>query len=205
MFLWDLTDPGIASKYGMPSDYDMPIAWYDRSKGQWFYGNLGRDKITSPPSQADPSDFADLNTRLAALADRLGVTVADLGTNGRGNGDDPVPDQIVAKMMQDNTFSRDAVEDLRNTNFNFILDVGDLPAGQFTLRIVPIHEKIVEDATSLYQFRVAGNLDGMANVPYLDIGNAAEYRTEIARINTLSEAERAEALERVSFSFLGAF
>ena len=41
--------------------------------------------------------------------------------------------------------------------------------------------------------------------PYLDIGNAAEYRTEIARINTLSEAERAEALERVSFSFLGAF
>ena len=102
---------------------------------------------------------------MAALADRLGVTVADLGTNGRGNGDDPVPDQIVAKMMQDNTFSRDAVEDLRNTNFNFILDVGDLPAGQFTLRIVPIHEKIVEDATSLYQFRVAGNLDGMANVP----------------------------------------
>ncbi len=205
VFLWDLTNSGIADYYGMPDEYEMQIAWYDQSTDTWRYGNLGRDKITSPESKADPDDFADLDTRMAALADRLGVSVADLGTDGKSNGDDAVPADILAKMMQDDTFFRDVVEDLRNTNFNVILDVGDLPAGEFTLRIVPIHEKIVEDATSLYQFRVAGNLDGMANVPYLDIGNAAEYRDEIARINGLEAAERAEALERASFSFLGAF
>lgn len=97
------------------------------------------------------------------------------------------------------------VEDLRNTNFNFVLDVGDIPAGEYTLRVRPIYADVVEQSVTPFEFRAAGYLDGMANVPYLDIGNADEYQDEIAGIMSMGDAARHNAVNSTSFSFAGAF
>lgn len=201
--LWDIEGTAIGHPLEDGDEvHEVQIAWYDQSKDTWFYGNLGREKITTG-GHADPDTFVDLDTRMAALADALGVTVAELGTTGRDGV--AVPDEILARMRSHDAFFTDVVEDIRNTNINFVLDVGDLPGGEYTLRVRPIHAEIVENAGNLYQFRVAGNLDGMANVPYLDLGNAATYAAEIDRINGLSEPARAQALTAVGFGFMEAF
>ena len=188
-----------ASSTGLPDEESVLIAWYNPSAGGWVYGNLGTN---TPPSDA-PADFATLDDRLAALADSLGVTVADLGTTGDDGA--PIPADIVALMQANGLFEVAPVEDLRNVNLNFMLDVGDIAGNEFTLRIRPSFAQIVEETTSEYQFRTAGYLDGVANVPYLDLGNAAAYRAAIADILALAPAAQADALEQTGFSFLGAF
>lgn len=188
-----------ASTTGLPDAEPVLIAWYNTSAGGWVYGNLGTD---TPPADAD-EDFATLDVRLAALADSLGVTVEDLGTTG--NDGALIPDDIVALIEANGLFEVLPVEDLRNVNLNFMLDVGDIAGDEFTLRITPSFAQIVQEATSEYQFRTAGYLDGMANVPYLDIGNAAAYQAAITEILALDAAAQVDALEQTGFSFLGAF
>ncbi len=188
-----------ASTTGLPDEEPVLIAWYHTGEGTWVYGNLGTD--TAPEDAGE--DFATLDLRLTALAESLGVTVDELGTTGTDGA--PIPDNIVALMQANGLFEVLPVEDLRNVNLNFMLDVGDIAGSEFTLRIKPGFAQIVEETTSAYQFRAAGYLDGVANVPYLDLGNAAGYQAAIAEILALDPAAQAEALERTTFSFLGAF
>lgn len=67
-FLWDITDTGIDIPLADGEEvYEVQIAWYDRSQDKWFYGNLGRGKVTvgSPGNPADPDTFVDLDTRMS--------------------------------------------------------------------------------------------------------------------------------------------
>lgn len=58
------------------------------------------------------------------------------------------------------------IEDLTNLNLNFSMDIGDLTAGQFTVRYVPIFSPIVTAASSDYQLAVANSLDA-TQIPFL--------------------------------------
>ena len=58
------------------------------------------------------------------------------------------------------------IEDLTNVNLNFSMDIGDLTAGQFTVRYVPIFSPIVTAASSDYQLAVANSLDA-TQIPFL--------------------------------------
>lgn len=170
-------------------DEGAMIAWNDLRQGRgWTYGQLEQ------PGAA-------LDARLEELADALGVDVAALQYD---NGD-LVPDEIVAAMQANGLFEIDEMDDLANANLNYSLSVGNIEDGEFTVRMAPRFAPIVENTRTPYQWHVAGYLDGVAEVPYLDIGNAAEYQDEITRMLALDAPEQAEALERTGFSFLGAF
>ncbi|SPF77125.1 hypothetical protein ALP8811_02148 [Aliiroseovarius pelagivivens] len=172
---------------GDPSDESALVAWNNLAGGGWTYGTLALP--------------ANESARLAELADALGVDVADLGYAPGGL----VPDEIVAAAEANGLFETAEIEDIRNANLNFTMTVGSLDGGEFTLLFTPTFAPIVEQATTPYQFKVAGHLDAAANVPYMDLGNAAAYGTAIADLMGMSDADRAEALERTGFSFLPAF
>jgi uncharacterized protein with beta-barrel porin domain len=181
-----------ASGTGLPDDEVVLIAWYHTGDGVWRYGNLGQEVA---PDDA-PADFATLDTRLAALAASLGVTVGELGTTGTDGA--AIPAEILAAMTASGLFEQAPVEDLRNLNLNFMLDVGDIDGGEFTLRIMPRFAPIVESAGSAAQFLTAGSLDA-ANVPYL--GADAGYLTIIANVMALPTlAERQQALAELGFN-----
>ncbi|MBE0413837.1 choice-of-anchor F family protein [Yoonia sp.] len=182
-YFWDAT-PDIAG------DEDALLTWYHFGEDTWYYGNLGETG----------SDF--LNEKLAALAADLGVEVADLGYTAGG---DAVPADIVAAMQANSNFTVAKIEDLRNANLNYTMTIGTIEEGQFTMRITPRFAQIAEETGSDYQFQTAGYLDALANVPYLDTGNAAAYGTLIDTILALDPAEQANALEETGFSFLSAF
>ncbi len=172
---------------GDPADESSLIAWNNPSAGGWTYGT-----VDVP---------ANVDARLEELAASLGVATADLRYVDGGL----VPDAIVAAMQANALFAVDPIEDLRNTNLNYSLAIGNIEAGEFTVRMAPQFAPIVEETTSEAQFRVAGQLDAAANVPYLDIGNAAVYSSAIDEILALEASEQGEALEKVGFSFLGSF
>lgn len=181
-----------ASGTGLPDDEVVLIAWYHTGDGVWRYGNLGQ---AVAPIDA-PADFATLDTRLAALASSLGVAVAELGTTGTDGA--AIPAEILAAMSANGLFEQAPVEDLRNLNLNFMLDVGDIDGGEFTLRIVPRFAPIVETAGSQAQFLTAGALDA-ANVPFL--GADAGYLTIIDNVMALpTVAERQQALAELGFN-----
>ncbi|MCK0143936.1 choice-of-anchor F family protein [Aliiroseovarius sp. F20344] len=172
---------------GDPSDESALVAWNNLAGDGWTYGTLALP--------------ANESARLAELASALGVKVADLGYAPGA----AVPDKIVALAEENGLFETGEIEDLRNANLNFTITVGSLDGGEFTLLFTPAFAPIVEQTTTPYQFKVAGHLDAAANVPYMDLGNAAAYGTAIEDLLAMSKADRAEALERTGFSFLPAF
>lgn len=182
-FFWD------ASGTALDSDEPLPIGWYNISQSQWLYGNLGVD--SSP----------ELDQKLQALADGLGVTVAELGYAGGG----AIPEEIVALMVGDPLFAEGPIEDLRNVNLNYIIDLGDVDGNQVTLRISPTFSPIVEAAQSEQGFVMAAMLDAAANVPYFDLGNADEYGALIDEILGMSADDAAAQLKSIGFSYLPAF
>ena len=186
-YFWDATGTPLESDEG------VLIAWYNTGEGKWLYGTLGTDT-------PDPGVLSQ-DERVAELAKSLGVTVAQLGYTSGGE----IPADILAKMEADSIFSVDVIEDLRNLNLNFIIDLGDVDGNQVTLRLVPTFEPIVQQAQTPYQFSVAGHLDGAANVPYLDLGNAAIYSAAIDSLLAMDAVQRADQLERIGFSFMPAF
>lgn len=168
------------------------VAWHNVGADEWQYGNLADD-----PATAGVDEQAEF---LAALASELGVTVAELGHTGTQG--TKVPDAIVALLEADDTIEVAGIEDISNMNLNYSIDVGDIAAGEFTLRVSPIFFPIVAAAGTDYQFGVAAALDA-ANIPYL--GADAAYLTDIATILALpTAAEQRQALERLGYSFLGA-
>ncbi|WP_212751878.1 choice-of-anchor F family protein [Roseovarius arcticus] len=170
-----------------PTDESSLVAWNNIAAGGWTYGTL--------------DTAANLNSRLTELASTLGVAVADLGYVDGGL----VPADIVALAQANGLFAVDAVEDLRNANLNYTMTVGTVDGGEFTLRLVPIFAPIVASAQDTYQFKLAGNLDAAANVPYWDLGNAAAYQAAIVGMLALSPADRSTALNSIGFSFAPAF
>ncbi|MBC7145135.1 MAG: autotransporter outer membrane beta-barrel domain-containing protein [Thioclava marina] len=184
-FFWDATGTPVAS------DEDLLVAWYNVSTDQWQYGNLG------------VSGDQYLTDKLQALADTLGVSVADLGYTSGG---DTVPADIVAAMQANGLFAEDVIEDLRNLNLNYMIDLGDVAGNSVTMRLTPIFAPIVAETLTPYQFTTAGRLDSAANIPYLDIGNAGTYQTAIADILAVEDpVAQNELLETTGFSFLPAF
>ncbi|WP_417260597.1 choice-of-anchor F family protein [Celeribacter sp.] len=177
------------SSFDEEADEPKLVAWHNVSTGAWVYGTLG---LAGP----------ELDDKLQNLADTLGV---GLGSLAYTPGDD-VPDEIVALMESNDLLSVDIIEDLRNMNLNFMIELGDVDGDQVTLRLAPIFAEIVAEAATEYQFKVAGMLDGAAQVPYLDIGNAGTYEAAIGEILDIEDdAERQTALESVGFSFLGSY
>jgi uncharacterized protein with beta-barrel porin domain len=190
-----------ASNTALPDEEAVLIAWYDSGDSVWRYGNLGVDEWSG--SGPAPEGFATLDERLAALALSLGVEVSALETDGTDGA--PIPPEIVAAMSANGLFEVGPVEDIRNMNLNFMLDIGDIDGGEFTLRIAPVFVPIVSEAQSEYQFKLAGYLDAAANVPYWDVGNAGAYATAIAEILALDEAEQAAALTSTGFTIAPAY
>ncbi|OAN65265.1 hypothetical protein A8B83_05885 [Rhodobacteraceae bacterium EhC02] len=180
-----------ASGTTLPDEESVLIAWYHTGAQEWRYGNLG---VAVAPSGA-PADFATLDERLAALAASIGVDVSALGTTGTDGA--AIPADILAAMTASGMFEVAPIEDLRNLNLNFMLDVGDIDTGEFTLRIVPVFAPVVQAAGSRAQFVVAGSLDA-ANVPYL--GADAGYLAIIDSVMALAPAERQQALAELGFS-----
>ncbi|WP_417248962.1 choice-of-anchor F family protein [Celeribacter sp.] len=177
------------SSFDEEADEPKLVAWHNVSTGAWVYGTLGL-----------AGD--ELDEKLQNLADTLGV---DLGSLDYIPGDD-VPEEIVALMESNDLLSVDIIEDLRNMNLNFMISLGDVDGDQVTLRLAPIFAEIVADAATEYQFKVAGMLDGAAQVPYLDMGNAGTYEAAVEEILDIEDdAERHAALESVGFSFLGSY
>ncbi|WP_424938828.1 choice-of-anchor F family protein [Aliiroseovarius sp. S253] len=172
---------------GDPSNESALVAWNNLAGGGWTYGTLALP--------------ANESARLQELADALGVKVADLGYVAGGL----VPDEIVAAAEANGLFEEAEIEDIRNANLNFTITVGSLDGREFTLLFTPSFAPIVEQTTTPYQFKVAGHLDAAANVPYMDLGNAAAYGTAISDLLAMNDKDRAEALERTGFSFLPAF
>jgi len=170
-----------------PTDESALVAWNNLAGGGWTYGTL--------------DTAANIDARLDELAAALGVDVADLEYTANGI----VPDDIVAAAEANGLFEVDEIEDLRNANLNFTMTVGNVDAGEFTLRIVPTFADIVTQTNTELQFKTAGHLDAAAFVPYLDLGNAAAYQAAITDLMALSAEERAVALESVAFGFAPAF
>jgi len=187
-YFWDSTGTAVNS------EEPVLVAWNNVGVGQWQYGNLGVAAPTDP-------DVLPLDVRLQSMADSLGVTVAELGYSVGG----AVPDEIVALMEQQDTFTVDVIEDLRNMNLNFIIDLGDVAGNGISIRLLPVFADVVQLAQTQFQFDAAAQLDAAANVPYFDLGNSAVYQAGIAEILGLSGAAQVEALERTNFSFLSAF
>lgn len=167
-----------------PDDEAALIAWNNIANGGWTYGIL--------------ETAANLDARLAELADALGVSVADLQYADGAR----VPDAIVAAAESSGLFAVDRIEDLRNANLNFTITVGNVEDGEFTLRIVPRFAPIVSETATPYQFAVAASLDA-ANVPYL--GADPAYLAAIDNALALDRAAQNQALERLGYSFLAAY
>jgi uncharacterized protein YhjY with autotransporter beta-barrel domain len=193
----------------LPDEEAVLIAWYDSGDSVWRYGNLGVEEWTG--SGPEPDGFATLDVRLAALALSLGVDVDDLETTGNDGAE--IPANIVAIMTANGLFEEGPVEDIRNTNLNFMLEIGDIDGGEFTLRIAPVFEPIVEfaaESQSEYQFRLAGYLDAAANVPYWEVDplNTAAYLAAIGEIVALAETDpeaAAAALTSTGFTIAPAY
>lgn len=177
-----------ASGTDIDTEEALAIGWFNLSQGNWLYGNLS-------------SDPADLELRLQGVADSLGVTVADLDYNGSGE----IPSGIVALMEENDLFEEAPLEDLRNVNLNFIVDLGDVNGTQVTLRILPNFVELVKQADSDYQFTVAAQLDAAANIPYWDLGNSAAYKAAIVDILALPDDEIPAALSSVGYGIIPAF
>jgi uncharacterized protein with beta-barrel porin domain len=173
-----------------PTDESSLVAWNNIGGGGWTYGTLALAE--------------DTDARLAELAAALGVDVGDLAYAPGVL----VPEAIVAAAEANGLFAVDAIEDLRNSNLNFTLEIGTIADGEFTLRINPDFAEIVEAAAardSAYQFKLAGYLDAAANVPYWDTGNAGEYGDAIAAMLLLDDAEQAAALTSTGFTIAPAY
>lgn len=181
--LWDASETALASEEG------VPIAWFDRSQDQWLYGTLG-----VPAS-------SELDEKLQLLADELGMTVAELGyVSG-----DAIPAEVLAAMEAGALFQEGPIEDLRNLNMNFIIDLGDVDGGQVTMRIIPNFADIVSAARTKQQFTMAAILDAAANVPFFHSGDHELYQAAIDEMLALDGSKIAAALDSMSFRFAQAF
>ena len=165
-----------------PTDESSLIAWNNPAGGGWTYGNIALDA-----NQAA--------IRAQEIADALGV--ADVNDLNYAPGD-PVPDEIVALAQANGLFAVDAIEDLRNSNLNFTITVGNVEEGEFTLRLKPVFAPIIYEAGNASQFGVAAALDA-ANVPYLALDEAYGDMTDtIMALPTA--AERQQALTELGFT-----
>jgi len=200
-----------ASGTDLPDEEAVLIAWYDSGDSVWRYGNLGVAASIIDGLEESKKPEASLEERLDALASSLGVDVIDLRTTG--NDGAAIPPEIVAAMTANGLFEVGPVEDIRNMNLNFMLDIGDIDGGEFTLRIAPVFEPIVEfaaESQSEYQFRLAGYLDAAANVPYWEVDeeNTAAYQAAITDILEQSGADpeaAAAALTSTGFTIAPAY
>ena len=176
---------------GDPTDESALVAWNNIGGGGWTYGTL--------------ETAEGIDARLLELAMTLGFDVLDLEYSPEGL----VPEDIVAAAEANGLFGVDPIEDLRNSNLNFTLEIGTIAGDEFTLRIDPVFAEIVENAAardSEYQFKLAGYLDAAANVPYWDTGNADEYGDAIeAILRLLDEDEQAAALTSTGFTIAPAY
>jgi uncharacterized protein YhjY with autotransporter beta-barrel domain len=183
-----------------PDDESALIAWDNIAEGGWTYGNIALEEIPDDlPGSAEIPVL--LPERLAELAEALDVDVADL----QYAAGDPVPDAIVAAAEANGLFAVDAVEDLRNANLNYDITIGEIEGGEFTLRWTAAFAPIVAEAQSELEFKAAGYLDGAANVPYWDLGNAAVYQATIADILAMDPEAQAAAITSTTFSIAPAF
>nr|WP_319249527.1 choice-of-anchor F family protein [uncultured Celeribacter sp.] len=176
------------SSFDEEADEPALIAWYNVGSGAWVYGTIGVEGDA-------------LDEKLQHLADTLDVGLGELGYVPG----DEVPAEIISRMETSDLMSVDIIEDLRNMNLNFMIQLGDVNGELVTLRLVPVFAEIVAEAASEYQFKVAGMLDAAAEVPYLDIGNAETYEAAVDEIVGLDAADQQTALESVGFSFLGSY
>ncbi len=165
---------------GDATDESALVAWNNIAGGGWTYGNL------EVP--------ANIDTRLAELADALGVTVAGLGYIPGGL----VPAEVVAVAEANGLFAIDKIEDLRNANVNYTITVRTVDGNEFIIRTAPRFAPIVESAGSDAQFLVAGSLDA-ANVPFL--GADAGYLAIIDSVMDVpTVAARQQALAELGFN-----
>ena len=170
-----------------PDDESALVAWNNIADGGWTYGTL--------------DTAANIAARLQELATTLGVEVADLNYVEGGL----LPADIVAAATANGLFAIDPIEDLRNANLNYTTTIGTIDGGEMILRMVPQFAPIVTSATTDYQFSTAGYLDAAANVPYLDVGNAAAYQTAITELLAMDAADRSLALDSTGFGYAAAF
>ncbi|WP_460275512.1 choice-of-anchor F family protein [Celeribacter sp. ULVN23_4] len=166
--------------YEADADEAALIAWYNVSAGSWVYGAVNDDIV--------------------------GYVKSELGFDISYVAGDPVPDEVVAALEANGLFEVDPIEDLRNMNLNFVIELADVDGNLVTLSLTPTFAEIVTETYSEYQFKIAGMLDAAANVPYLNIGNKDDYSAAIDEISeSPTEAEQLAALESVGFAFLGSY
>ncbi|MCA0044593.1 choice-of-anchor F family protein [Celeribacter litoreus] len=165
--------------YEVDADEPALLAWYNVSEGAWVYGNVDDEVVTYAEAE-------------------FGF---DIGYVAGGE----VPADVVAALEANGLFEVDAIEDLRNLNLNFMIELGDVAGNQVTLRLTPVFSQLVSETYTEYQFKIAGMLDAAAEIPYLDTGNAALYGSAVTGLLALDEAAQLDALESVGFSFLGGY
>lgn len=179
-----------------PNDESALIAWFSPAEDAWIYGSIALDDPGTAENEVD--------LRLAELAAAAGVDVTDLQyTPG-----DTVPADVVAILEGGGVFATAGIEDLSNLNLNFSFDVGDIEAGEFTLRIAPRFAELVAETVTASQFSTAATLD-LANVPFL--GTLEERQPYLDLIDQLivagNEGEEGlaaqnKALDSMGFNFL---
>jgi uncharacterized protein YhjY with autotransporter beta-barrel domain len=179
-----------------PNDESALIAWFSPAEDAWIYGSIALDDPDTAENEVD--------LRLAELATAAGVDIADLQyTPG-----DTVPADVVAILEGGGVFAAEGIEDLSNLNLNFSFDVGDIEAGEFTLRIAPRFAELVAETVTASQFSTTATLD-LANVPFL--GTLEERQPYLDLIDQLvvagNEGEEGlaaqnRALDSMGFNFL---
>ncbi len=178
---------------GDPTNESALLAWYNPSAGAgaWVWGNLAL--------------AADVEARAQEIVDDLGLTQTGTAVEALGYAAGGLIDPtIVAEMEADELFEIDVIEDLRNANINYTIAVGMIDGNEFIIRTTPRFAEIVEETATQAQFVTAGNLDALANVPYLGADDG--YGDMVDTIVALDDpAAQQEAIEQLGYSFLAAY
>lgn len=124
----------------------------------------------------------------------------------------------VDKLLEQEAYYIDVIEDLANVNLNYSFDLGDMNGEQMTVRFIPVFSNMVMAAQSEYQAAIAISLDN-TEVPYLmydqntAVGEAAQVNQEVVdqfkeittTLNNMSPGEARQGLERAGTSYLRNF
>lgn len=99
--------------------------------------------------------------------------------------DGVVQDQayIDSLIAQTDKYYIATIEDLTNVNVNYSMDIGDMAAGQFTVRYMPVFSPVVTAANSEYELALANSLDA-TQIPYLFL----DQNTTVGEVATTTAA-----------------